>query len=82
MVSFEQLSITAMEHGMGGMLPEEILPEAKRQGLILAEKEGKLVGTTKEVLAEERRMLALRALGPGHLPAARRPGPFRSPATG
>ncbi len=64
-VPFDQLAITAMEHGMGGMLPEEILPEAKRQDVLLAEKEGRSVATTQAVLAEERRMLAFARAGLG-----------------
>ncbi len=60
-VDTRRLAITAMERSMGSALPDQVMPEAKRQGLIV--KEG--LGTTAEVLAEESRMIAFAVRGKG-----------------
>ena len=53
-VSMTDLEITAMERSVGGALPEEIRPECKKQGVLTKEGEA----TTKEVLAQEGRIIA------------------------
>ncbi|MDY3551451.1 MobF family relaxase [Gemmata sp. JC717] len=49
----EQVAITALERGMGVVRPEDVMPEAKRQGLLVKAGEA----TTKAVLAEEQKVI-------------------------
>jgi conjugative relaxase-like TrwC/TraI family protein len=59
---FEQFSVVpvreiervALEHGIGGVLPGQIRTELPRFGVIQREREGSLVATTREAIAEER----------------------------
>ncbi|WP_029630431.1 MobF family relaxase [Zavarzinella formosa] len=60
-MNWTDLAITAMERCMGGATPEQIDPEARRQGALL--KDGQV--TTKEVLAEESRIIAFAREGKG-----------------
>ncbi|WP_157369266.1 MobF family relaxase [Zavarzinella formosa] len=60
-MDWHDLAITAMERSMGGALPEEIEPDAVRQGALL--KDGQV--TTKEVLAEESRIIDFAREGKG-----------------
>ena len=60
-VDWHDLAITAMERCMGGAKPDEILPEAEKQGVLLVDGEA----TTKEVLAEEARVIAFAREGRG-----------------
>lgn len=68
-VPLSAIEVAAMERSMGAALPEDIERQVKEQGLLV--KEGQ--ATTKEVLAEERRVVgyarggrgACRALAPG-----------------
>jgi conjugative relaxase-like TrwC/TraI family protein len=60
-MGWHDLAITAMERCMGGATPEEIEPEAKRQGALF--KEGQV--TTKAVLAEESRIIDFAREGKG-----------------
>jgi len=57
----KRLEITAMERCMGGAKPEEIIPEALRQGVLLKNGEA----TTREVLAEEGRIIDFAREGKG-----------------
>jgi hypothetical protein len=56
-----ELEITAMERCMGGARPEEIQPEMLKQGVLLKDGEA----TTREVLAEESRIIAFAREGRG-----------------
>ena len=60
-MDWHEVAITAMERSMGGAKPEEIEPEARRQGVLLRDGEA----TTKEVLAEEARVIAFAREGRG-----------------
>ncbi|HYH63055.1 MAG TPA: AAA family ATPase, partial [Urbifossiella sp.] len=60
-MGWHDLAITAMERCMGGATPEEIEPEAKRQGALF--KDGQV--TTKAVLAEESRIIDFAPEGKG-----------------
>jgi len=60
-VNYRDIQITAMERSMGGPLPEQIEPEARSQGLLIKDGEA----TTKEVLAEEGRVIACAREGRG-----------------
>jgi conjugative relaxase-like TrwC/TraI family protein len=57
----KDLEIAAMERCMGGALPEEIMPEAIKQGVLLRDGQA----TTKEVLAEENRIIDFAREGKG-----------------
>ena len=60
-IDWHDLAITAMERSMGGAKPEEIEPEAKRQGVLLKNGEA----TTKDVLGEESRIITFARGGRG-----------------
>jgi conjugative relaxase-like TrwC/TraI family protein len=60
-VDYHDLAVTAMERSMGAALPDEILPEAKKQGVLVRDGQA----TTKEVLAEEGRVIAFARDGRG-----------------
>ena len=60
-VDRHDLAITAMERCMGGAKPDEIMPEMQKQGVLLRNGEA----TTKEVLAEEARVIAFAREGRG-----------------
>jgi conjugative relaxase-like TrwC/TraI family protein len=60
-MDLKDIEITAMERCMGGTLPEEILPEARRQGLLVENGEA----TTARVLAQEERITGFARAGRG-----------------
>ena len=60
-VPVTDLEITAMERCMGAALPEDIRPEAIRQGLLVKDGDA----TTKEVLAQEGRIIDFAQEGKG-----------------
>lgn len=60
-MDWHDLAVTAMERCMGGAVPEEIEPEARRQGALF--KDGQV--TTKAVLAEEGRIIDFAREGKG-----------------
>ncbi|MCE9565982.1 MAG: relaxase domain-containing protein [Planctomycetes bacterium] len=60
-LDWHQLATTAMERSMGGALPEEIEPEVRRQGVLF--RDGLV--TTREVLAEEQRIVGFAQTGRG-----------------
>jgi conjugative relaxase-like TrwC/TraI family protein len=62
-VPYENLAITAMERGMGTVLPDQIEPEARRQGVLF--KNGEV--TTADVLAEEHAIIGMARAGRGTL---------------
>ena len=49
-----ELKRVALLHGLGSLTPEQVAAELPRQGVIAREKEGRMMATTKAVLAEER----------------------------
>lgn len=55
------VAVTAMEHCMGAGNPNDIIPELKRQGLLIKDTEA----TTKKVLRQERRIVAFARMGRG-----------------
>nr|WP_275542166.1 MobF family relaxase [Fimbriiglobus ruber] len=78
-MDWHDLAVTSMERCMGGALPEEIEPEAKRQGALM--KDGQV--TTKAVLAEERRIIDFAREGKGTMrPLAIEGQPVRESAQG
>lgn len=60
-----RLLTLALRHGIGEVTPEGVRAEIDRLGLLKREENGKLLVTTKEILAEERRMLDFAAGGKG-----------------
>ncbi len=60
-VDYHDLAVTAMERSMGAALPEDILPETRKQGVLVRDGQA----TTKEVLAEEGRVIAFARTGRG-----------------
>jgi conjugative relaxase-like TrwC/TraI family protein len=60
-VNWHDLAITAMERSMGAALPEDIEPQARRQGILLRNGEA----TTQEVLVEEQRIIGFARSGRG-----------------
>ena len=49
-----ELKRVALLHGLGSLTPEQVGAELPGQGVILREKDGRRMATTREVLAEER----------------------------
>ena len=49
----EELVITALEHGMGSARLDDVEQELKRQGVIIVEKDGQRLATTKALQDEE-----------------------------
>ena len=49
-----ELTRVALLHGLGSLTPEQVAGELPRQGVIARKKEGRMMATTKDVLAEER----------------------------
>jgi conjugative relaxase-like TrwC/TraI family protein len=64
-IRWEELAATAMERCIGGAKPADIEQEAKRQGVLFGEIDGKRVATTPELLAEERSISDFAAGGRG-----------------
>jgi conjugative relaxase-like TrwC/TraI family protein len=69
-VDWQELAIAAMQRSMGAALPDDMLPEAIKQGVLL--KDGQV--TTKEVLAEEQRIIAFARQGRGAMAPLKRTG--------
>jgi conjugative relaxase-like TrwC/TraI family protein len=61
------LTILAMERSMGAGLPDDILPEARRQGVLLKNGEA----THRTVLEEESRIIGFASEGKGKMPPLR-----------
>lgn len=77
-VEERRLYETALRHGIGSVTPEEVEAECQRQGVLL--KNGK--ATTKEVLAEESRIIAFAREGRGTMrPLAKASEVPKEPAT-
>jgi conjugative relaxase-like TrwC/TraI family protein len=64
-VPIEELTITALEHSMGGSRPDDIRRELKRQGVILVQRDGRTLATTPEMIREEEILAAYAANGRG-----------------
>jgi conjugative relaxase-like TrwC/TraI family protein len=64
-VPWEELAATAMEQSMGAAIPDDLLREALRQGVIMRMKEGRLLCTTKELQREEDGIIQFAATGLG-----------------
>jgi conjugative relaxase-like TrwC/TraI family protein len=60
-----QLLATALRRGAGAASPEQILDQAKRSDLIVGERNGRRMATTREVLAEERHVVEFAKKGRG-----------------
>jgi conjugative relaxase-like TrwC/TraI family protein len=85
--SFERASVVderrlltlALRHGCGEVTPEGVRAEADRCGLLKRREYGKTWATTKEVLAEERGMIAFAVSGRGTVrPLSTQTGPSRA----
>jgi conjugative relaxase-like TrwC/TraI family protein len=55
----------ALRHGVGNLLPEQVLPLATQHGLVVRDVEGQQLSTTREVLDEESRMITFAREGRG-----------------
>jgi conjugative relaxase-like TrwC/TraI family protein len=64
-LAVEELVTTALEHAMGGARPEDVVRELKRQGVILVQRNGKTLATTKELMREEEALASFAAAGRG-----------------
>jgi conjugative relaxase-like TrwC/TraI family protein len=60
-----QLLATALRHGVGAAKPEQILEQAKRSDLIVGQRNGRRMATTREVLDEERHVIEFARKGRG-----------------
>ena len=60
-----ELKRVALLYGLGDVTPEQIAAELPRQGVVTAEKDGRLMATTKKVHAEELFVTGLAASGRG-----------------
>lgn len=60
-----ELKRVALLYGLGSVTPEQIAAELPRQGVVTAEKDGRLMATTKKVHAEELFVTGLAASGRG-----------------
>lgn len=60
-----QLLATALRHGAGAAKPEQILEQAKRSDLIIGERNGRRMATTRQVLDEERNVIEFARKGRG-----------------
>ena len=68
-VDYHDLAVTAMERIMGVTFPDDILPDMQKQGVLLRDGQA----TTKEVLAEESRVIAFARDGRGTCQPLRSP---------
>ena len=64
-----ELKRVALHYGMGCLTPEQVAAELPRQGVIVREKDGRVMATTKEVLAEERFISGFASAGRGTMKA-------------
>jgi conjugative relaxase-like TrwC/TraI family protein len=64
-----KLLTTALKHSIGHALPEQVVKEADRNGVIIGERCGRRMVTTREVLEEEKRIIDFARGGRGTLPA-------------
>jgi conjugative relaxase-like TrwC/TraI family protein len=64
-IRWEELAATAMERSIGVATPADIEREAKRQGVLFAEIDGRQMVTTRELQAEERSISDFAAGGRG-----------------
>jgi conjugative relaxase-like TrwC/TraI family protein len=60
-----RLLALALRHGIGEVTPEGVRAEANKLGLLKREENGKVLVTTPEVLAEERRIIQFAVSGKG-----------------
>lgn len=65
-----ELKRVALLHGLGSLTPEQVAAELPRQGVIVREKEGRMMATTKTVLAEERFITGFALTGRATMKAA------------
>ena len=68
-IRWEELAATAMERSMGGGSPHDIEREARRQGILISDIDGKRMATTAELRAEERYLADTALLGLGDVAA-------------
>lgn len=77
-VVLETLLCHALRHGVGQVTLEELKAELSASSLIVREREGTVYVTSREVLEEERKMIAFARDGRGaHRPIVLRPWQFR-----
>jgi conjugative relaxase-like TrwC/TraI family protein len=82
-VPVERLVTTALEHAMGSARPDDIERELTRQGVVLVEKDGRRLATTRQLMAEEDGLAAFAACGRGTVkPIGLAEGLTRKLATG
>jgi len=60
-----RLLTVALRHGVGEVTPERVMAEVNKLGLLKREDDGKLLVTTREILAEEQKMLDFAVSGKG-----------------
>ncbi len=60
-VKFTALAVTAMERGIGSVLPEELRAEAARQGVLFSGRDA----TTQAVLGQEQKIIGFARMGKG-----------------
>ncbi|HEX3600546.1 MAG TPA: MobF family relaxase [Lacipirellulaceae bacterium] len=60
-----QLLATALKHAVGRATPEQVLKQIDRSGVIIGERKGRRMATTREVLGEERRIIDFARSGRG-----------------
>ncbi|APW58620.1 MobF family relaxase [Paludisphaera borealis] len=65
----EQLVTTALEQSMGSATPDDIERELARQGVIVVDKDGRRLATTKQLMEEEDGLAAFAADGRGMVAA-------------
>ena len=64
-----ELKRVALHYGMGCVTPEQVAAGLPRQGVIVREKDSRVLATTKEVLAEERFISGFASAGRGTMKA-------------
>lgn len=64
-IRWEDLAATAMERSMGSATPADIEREARRQGILTSQLDGRRMATTPELQAEERSISDIAAGGRG-----------------
>ena len=65
MIDQRRLLTVALRHGVGEVTPEGVRAEVNKLGLLKREDNGKLLVTTREILAEEQKMLDFAVSGKG-----------------
>jgi conjugative relaxase-like TrwC/TraI family protein len=72
-IPVSKLLASALRYGVGSVSVEELVRELPRQDLLLRERDGRHLATTRAILDEESRMLAFARSGRGRCPSLGRP---------